>query len=300
MLKLLRRLVAGLSLSLAAASPASAATPRVPPTARPALWAVSDADTTVYLFGTIHLLPEHYQWRSSQLEQAVQGSEELVVETLVDTKDPTKIMGALTSLAFSPGLPPLADRVPPDKRGDLANAIKMSGFAPQALDKMETWAAAFLLLGNQFRNIGLKGGEGVEMGLRTSFSGAGKPIGELESNVEQLAFFDRLPEQAQRALLLGSISTPHDMSKDFAAMLAAWARGDVKAIARTFAHDLDSSPELKQALITQRNVNWSRWIEQRMTVPGSVMVAIGAGHLAGKGSVITMLEQAGYKVKRVQ
>ena len=300
MLKMLRRLVAGLSAALVAASPAAAATARVPQSARPALWAVSDADTTVYLFGTIHLLPEHYQWRSPKLERAVQGSQGLVVETIVDTKDPTKMMGALTSLAFSPGLPPLAARVPPDKRGDLANAIKASGFAPQALDRMETWAAAFLLLGNQFRNIGLKGGEGVEMGLRTSFAGAGKPIGELESNVEQLGFFDRLPESAQRALLLGSISTQQDMSKDFGGMLAAWSRGDVKAIARTFDHDLDTSPELKQALITQRNHNWSRWIEQRLATPGSVMVAVCAGHLAGKGSVISMLEKDGFKVRRLQ
>ncbi len=300
MLKMLRRLVAGFTLSLAATSPSVATTPQLPPAARPALWAVSDPDTTVYLFGTIHLLPDHYQWRSAKFEQAVQGSQGLVVETLVDTKDPTKMMGALTSLAFSPGLPPLAARVPPDKRAALADAIKASGFAPQALDRMETWAAAFLLLGNQFRNIGLKGSEGVEIGLRTSFAGAGKPIGELESNVEQLSFFDRLPEDAQRALLLGSISTPKDMSKDFGGMLAAWARGDVKAIARTFDHDLDSAPELKQALITQRNRNWSRWIAQRMTTPGSVMVAVGAGHLAGKGSVISMLEKDGFKVRRVQ
>jgi uncharacterized protein YbaP (TraB family) len=300
MLKIVRKWIAGLSVALVAASPAIAATPRVPPAARPALWSVSDADTTIYLFGTIHLLPEHYQWRSPKLEQAVRGADGLVVETIVDTKDPTKMMGALTSLAFTPGLPPLAARVPPDKRGDLADAIKMSGFAPQALDKMETWAAAFILLGNQFRNIGLKGGEGVEMGLRTSFAGAGKPIGELESNVEQLGFFDRLPESAQRELLLGSISKPKDMSKDFAGMLAAWSRGDVRAIARTFDHDLDSSPPLKQALITQRNQNWSRWIEQRLTVPGSVMVAVGAGHLAGNGSVIAMLERDGYKVRRLQ
>ena len=30
------------------------------------------------------------------------------------------------------------------------------------------------------------------------------------------------------------------------------------------------------------------------------MVAVGAGHLTGSDSVITMLEKSGYKVKRVQ
>src|SRR3954468_1070547 len=84
--------------------------------AHPALWSVADADTTIYLFGTIHLLPENYQWRTARFDQAIDSSQQLVLETIIDDKDPTKIMAAMSSLAFSPGLPPLTDRVPPAKR----------------------------------------------------------------------------------------------------------------------------------------------------------------------------------------
>jgi uncharacterized protein YbaP (TraB family) len=90
------------------------------------------------------------------------------------------------------------------------------------------------------------------------------------------------------------------MTSDFGGMLSAWARGDVDAIARSFNRDLSSSPELRDALMNRRNANWSRWIEQRMTTPGSIMIAVGAGHLAGSDSVIDMLERAGYRVRRVQ
>jgi uncharacterized protein len=83
-------------------------------------------------------------------------------------------------------------------------------------------------------------------------------------------------------------------------MLAAWTKGDVAGIARTFDRDLAGSPELEQALIQRRNANWSRWIEQRMAQPGAVMIAVGAGHLAGKDSVIAMLQRQGYRVRRVQ
>ena len=138
------------------------ATPAAAASVRPALWAVADADTTIYLFGTIHLLPQNYQWRTAKFDQAVEESQQLVLETIIDDKDPTKIMSAMSSLAFSPGLPPLAERVPPAKRAALAEAVKKSGFPPKALDSMETWAAAFILLGNQFHDMGLKGGEGVE------------------------------------------------------------------------------------------------------------------------------------------
>jgi uncharacterized protein YbaP (TraB family) len=295
----LRRACAALGLSLAlVGAPAPAKTVQA---ARPALWAVSDADTTIYLFGTIHLLPDKYQWRTPKFDQAIEGSQQLVVETIVDNKNPQKLMAALASLAFNtPDLPPLAQRVPPAKRAALAEAIKKSGYPPQALDKMETWAAAITLLGNQFKDMGLKGDEGVETVLRNTFTSEGKPIGELESNIEQLGFFDKLPESAQEQLLEGSIDDAKSVTKEFQGMLSAWVRGDVHAIAETFNHDLSDSPELRQALIRQRNANWSKWIEQRITQPGAIMIAVGAGHLAGPDSVIALLQRDGYRVRRIQ
>jgi uncharacterized protein YbaP (TraB family) len=157
-----------------------------------------------------------------------------------------------------------------------------------------------VLLKDKFQELGLKGDEGVETILRDGFTARGKPIGELETNVEQLGFFDKLPESAQRELLEGAIDQPANFSGEFGQMLAAWARGDVNAIARSFNRDLGASPDLKEALIERRNANWSRWIEQRMAQPGAIMIAVGAGHLAGKDSVIDMLRKSGYRVRRVQ
>lgn len=291
---LIGRWIAALGLALAALSPAAARAPR------PALWAVSDPDTTIYLFGTIHLLPEKYAWRTERFDQAIAGSQQLVLETIVDDKDPAKLMAALSSLAFSPGLPPLSERVPAAKRAALDAALAKSGIPRIALDRMETWAAAFMLFGNQYKDMGLKSGEGVEIVLRKRFLSDGKSIGELESNVEQLAFFDALSEKAQRDLLEGAIEQPRDMNKQFGGMLAAWARGDVAAIARSFNRDLASSPELKEALIKRRNANWSQWIEQRMATPGTLLIAVGAGHLAGSDSLIDMLRREGLKVRRIQ
>ena len=148
--------------------------------------------------------------------------------------------------------------------------------------------------------MGLKTGEGVETVLRQRFISDGKSIGELESNVEQLGFFDRLSEKAQRDLLLGAIERPRDMTKQFSGMLGAWARGDVAAVARSFNRDLANSPELKQALIRQRNLNWSHWIERRMGQPGTILIAVGAGHLAGDDSLVDMLRREGLKVRRIQ
>lgn len=293
---LIGRVAAALAM-LAFAGPAAA---RAPLHASPALWAVSDADTTIYLFGTIHLLPTDYSWRSDAFDRAVAGSQELVVETIVDAKNPTKMMSALAGLAFTKGLPPLIERVPAAKQPALAAAIKKSGFPPTALDQMETWAAAFMLLGIQFQSLDLKAGNGVETVLRSEFAGRGKTVGELETNIEQFGFFDRLSEKAQRELLEGAIEDGAAVKQEFSGMLKAWSRGDVKTIARVFNRDLADSPELADAIIAQRNVNWTKWIEARMAQPGTVMVAVGAGHLAGDGSVIDLLEKEGMAVRRLQ
>ena len=287
-------------LAALAPAPTAAQAPAALRPAEPALWVVSDHDTTVYLFGTIHLLPKGIDWQRGKLSDALVKSDELVIETIVDEKNPMQFNMALNSLAFGSTLPPLRERVDEDKRAELDAAVTAGGLPPTAYDRMETWAVAVLLLGAKFRKIGLSPEDGVEMILRKRFAESNKPIEALETMVEQLGYFDRLPEEAQRSLLEGVIVTDKDMQTDFGAMLEAWQKGDVDKIAKTFDTDLAESPPLRDALMVQRNRNWATWVEQRMARPGSVLVAVGAGHLAGTDSVQRYLETRGLEVRRVQ
>ena len=299
----LRRTAKGMLAGLLAALvpvPAAALAPAAPRPAEPALWVVSDPDTTIYLFGTIHLLPKGIDWQRGKLGEALAKSDELVIEAVVDEKNPMQFMTAMNSLAFGSALPPLRERVDKDKRAALDAAVTAGGLPPTAYDRMETWSAAVLLLGAKFRKIGLSPEDGVETILRKSFTERNKPIEALETMVEQLGYFDRLPEEAQRALLEGVIVTDKDMETDFGAMLEAWQKGDVDRIAKTFDKDLAESPPLRDGLMVQRNRNWANWVEQRMAKPGSVMVAVGAGHLAGTDSVQRYLETKGFRVRRLQ
>ena len=292
-------MLAGL-LAMLAAAPSAARAPAPPRPAEPALWVVSDPDTTIYLFGTIHLLPRGIDWQRGKLADALATSQELVIEAIVDEKNPMQFTAALNSLAFGSALPPLRERVDEDKRSALDAAVTAGGLPPTAYDRMETWSVAVLLLGAKFRKLGLSPEDGVEAILRKSFAGRNKPIGALETMVEQLGYFDRLPEEAQRDLLEGVIAPDEDMQSDFGAMLEAWQKGDVDRIAKTFDTDLAESPPLRDALMVQRNRNWASWVERRMAKPGSVMVAVGAGHLAGTDSVQRYLETRGFRVRRVQ
>ncbi|HXG80202.1 MAG TPA: TraB/GumN family protein [Sphingomicrobium sp.] len=292
-----RRFVAASAIALAACGTAPAAEPRA---AGPAMWKVADEDTTVYLFGTIHLLPRGTEWRSPAFDKVAANADTLVVETVVDETNPAAAVGELFKLAVSEGLPPISQRVPPARKADLDKAIAKSGLPPQVFDKLETWAAGFILLGIQFKELGLDPGSGVEAALRKQFKEVGKKIGELETNVEQLGYFDRLSEASQRKFLEAVLDDSGSMKDQFGGMLEAWRRGDVKEIAESFNKDLGEAPELKEALLSKRNANWAKWVKGRLDQPGTVLVAVGAGHLAGDQSVLTELEQQGVKVTRVQ
>ena len=268
--------------------------------AKPALWRVYDHDTNIYLFGTVHLLPPGTTWLTPAIDKATREAGALVVETIIDDKNPRAFAAELARLSIRPGLPPIIERVPPEKRDALRAAITKSGIPEAALNNMETWAAAFALLQLQFKELGVSGNDGVELNLRKAFAAAGKPIEQLESNSQQLGFFDGLPEAAQRELLEGAIEAPAAAKKQFDAMLAAWISGDVEAIGRTFNAEFKNSPDLKAALISRRNAHWAWWLHSRLAKPGTIFVAVGAGHLAGEDNVLEMLKKRGLKVRRVQ
>jgi uncharacterized protein len=292
-----RRLAAIFAIAATACGTAPAAEPQA---ASPAMWKVADEDTTIYLFGTIHLLPKGTEWRSPTFDKAAAGSDTLVLETVIDESNPAATIDVLFKLAMSPNLPPILDRVPADKKAALETAITKSGVPVQAYDRLETWAVAFMLLGVHFQNLGLDPNSGVEFTLKKQFKDGGKPIDQLETNAEQLGFFDRLSEDAQRKFLVTVLEEPSAMKEEFGSMLAAWTRGDVKAIADSFNSDLTDAAELKDALLIRRNANWAKWVKGRLDRPGTVMVAIGAGHLAGDQSVLSLLENQGVIVTRVQ
>ena len=297
MRKFITRGAAALAAASVVLSPLAA---RAPAAAKPALWKIADKDTTIYLFGTIHLLPKGTEWRTAKFNAAAASSSELVVETVIDEANPQSAVMAMMKLAVSPNLPPILDRVAPDKRAALAAVIARSGMPAGILDKLETWAAGMILLGVTFKDLGLDPNSGVETALKSEFKTAAKPIDQLETNSEQFGFFDTLPEAAQRKFLESVLDDPAKGRAQFAEMLGVWTRGDVKAMGESFNRELKDSPELRENLLRKRNANWNYWLQRRMQQPGTIFVAVGAGHLSGSDSVISMLEKSGYKVKRVQ
>lgn len=293
---MLRRL---LTLLLLLCLPTTVAARPASPKATPALWVVKDADTTIYLFGTIHLLPSGYDWLHGPVKTAFDASDTLVLETLFPD-DPTSIAPMTLALGFTPGLPPLSERVDAELRPRLKAAALEVRVPMEFLDSVETWLAAVTLSSAKVTSFGLDPHNGVENQLTVRAKPAGKALVGLETIDEHMRLFDGLPEADQRAFLNGTIEQWSDSKAEIEDMLRDWAKGDAEALAIEMNESIDETPQLVKVLVTDRNARWSDWITRRMAQPGTLFVAVGAGHLAGPDSVQAMLAKRGLQAERVQ
>jgi len=295
----LRKLVAAAAALLTACTATTAPVVEAPPAAAaPALWKVADDDTTIYLFGTIHALPEGVEWQTPRLREALDAADTLVLE--IANADSMETATVMAKLGRSPGLPPLLDRVPADRREVLAARIASLGLPAEALDQFETWAAALTLLAASFVKMGFSTELGADRQLLGALGDGTREVVGLETAEQQLGYFDALSEESQRELLVSVISDEASNKKEFEQMVRAWLAGDVDAIAETFNSEMTLTPELRETLLRNRNARWASWIEKRLDQPGTVLVAVGAGHLAGEDSVQVMLGGRGLQAQRVQ
>ena len=298
----LRKLLAGLVLALAPA-PAAAqaadapAVPAIPADADPALWVVRDADTTIYLFGTFHLLDSR-PWFDDQVRAAFDSSNELVLEAIIPD-DPAAALPLLARYAVDPEGRRLSERLTPEQRSALDRALGEAGIPTGTLEPYEPWFAAMTLASAAGHRLGLDGDNGPERVLLSAARERGIPVDELEGMEWQLRLFDELPEEQQLAQLAQALEDSEALGGELAPMLAAWSAGDADALGRMLDDYRTRDPLLHDIVFTRRNAAWAEWIARRMERPGTVFFAVGAGHLAGGDSVQAALAAHGIAAERL-
>jgi uncharacterized protein YbaP (TraB family) len=295
MTAMLVRLLALCGLLLLAACDKAPA-PQMPAQGGPALWQVQRGGMKGWLFGTIHVLPKGVAWETPAIRDAMGKADRLVLEAS-DLQDEQKTLGLFETMGRSPGLPPLEARVPAVEKPALEKALADGGTSSQLLSGYESWAAAMLLSAASQQGLGVSQSDGVEPVLIAAFKKAGKPIGGLETVERQFGAFDTLPEQAQTRLLVQTVHEAKGMKALYDRILKAWLKGDMEAIAKE--DEIGEQPDsvVEEAILVARNRDWVKAIEP---MKGRPFIAVGAGHLTGKGNLIAMLKAKGFTVTRVQ
>ncbi|MFB0611461.1 TraB/GumN family protein [Aurantiacibacter poecillastricola] len=278
----------------------------------PALWSLSDEDTTIYMLGTIHLLPEGFRWRNPQLDAIIDEVDELVVET-------SDAENARAMERIEPKLAKLVERrattssqLSPQARPRWRQLVRMSGIPFETADNMPVLIA---LLG--LAQPGIEGDPssyeyGVETVLELEFAESGRPIGSIEdsghvmyglsrvNDVEVIEELDsRLQEWDGKSGALYESEYAGKRGDAYWAMEHSWAQGEV-------ADDFDFNfgggkigEAFSHVLLDHRNTRWAEWLDKRLDEPGSILLAVGAGHFEGPHSLLLKLQDRGLEAERI-
>ncbi|OOG54469.1 TraB/GumN family protein [Rhodanobacter sp. C03] len=266
--------------------------------AEPALWVVKSAQTTIYLFGTVHLLPNDTDWHYPALDKALAASDSLTIEL---TDDDAVTMQALVLQYGLDSAHPLSDKLSAAENATLAQAAQTAGIpgGVQTLEIMRPWLAALTLAVTPLLKAGLDPAHGVDKLLKAQMQQAGKPVNGLETSEQQIRFLADLPPDVELSFLR---STLHDIDKgpaELTKLISAWKNGDTATIARIEDEDVrQQTPALYKRLLVQRNQTWAGKIAGMLQQPGTVFIAVGAGHLAGPDSVQAQLQKLGIEAVR--
>ena len=265
----------------------------------PALWKVSDEDTTIYLFGTVHVLPKDKVWLSPTIDSALDSSDSLVTE-IVMTPDMTSTMQALVmQIGTLPEGETLRGKLDEQELAAYDAAMTKLGLPVAAFDRYEPWMATLNLSMLPLLQQGYSPEAGVEKVLEGEADTALSREG-LETIEYQLGIFDNLPEDAQIDYLIETAGMIDEIKPMLDLMVEEWLEGDADALAALMNEGMAETPILAEKLLYERNANWSEWIDARRDEPGTIFIAVGAGHLAGTKSVQDLLEQRDIQVVRVQ
>lgn len=271
----------------------AAATP-----AGPAMWKVADEDTTIYLFGTVHALPNDLEWLRSDISAALASSDTLVTEILPEEMNSASSQMMIASKAMLPPDQSLRAMLSEEDRSAYEAALGLLGMPPGTFDRFEPWFAGVTLAVLPLMKEGYNPESGVEKIIDTQ-AGSEKPRAALETLDQQMSLFDDLPQEAQVEFLMSSARDPLAIVNLMDQMVEEWMDGDADALAALMNNGL-TNPALAAALLYDRNARWAEWIDSRMDEPGAVFIAVGAGHLAGEKSVQDYLEDRGISVSRVR
>ena len=263
----------------------------------PALWKVADEDTTIYLFGTVHVLPKGLEWYDATIDKALTGSDTIVTEIPMDAGSDAQMQEMTMKLGMLPAGTTLRSVLNAEQTAAYTEAMGKIGIPVEAFDPLKPWMAGLTFTVLPLMQQGYSPETGVEKVLLSKVPG--KQTGALETIEFQLGIFNGMDQEAQIKFMLEAAAGMGEAAPVLDRMVAEWVKGDADSLAAVMNEGM-TDPAVAEALLYSRNANWAEWIDARLDQPGSVFIAVGAGHLAGARSVQDYLAQKGITVSRVK
>lgn len=276
----------------------------------PAMWRLSDEDTTITIFGTFHVLPEGFRWRTPLFDRVAGEAQEVVFESRDDQDDaeakltPEALRFMTLMLRYRPS-EPLSARLSEPNRPKLKRMLQLAGLSADQIEYAPPMIAMFAIAEATAEAEGSLRDFGVETVIEAEFKASGRPISAIEDPIQVMENLFGIDE----AQLIAMIDEGFD-GWDGCALVEPgatdwetehnWAQGKLgdEAIAEMLEDPFGRA--FYQVLLVDRNRAWTEWLAERMARPGNLLLAVGAGHMEGPDSVILMLQEKGFKIERIQ
>ena len=294
-------------IALADDSRAAAVTAAKPPV--PLLWKVSDADNSVYLLGSFHVLKPTDYPLSRDVDSALADAESLVFEMPPEEMSSPALGMQMGQAALRGDGTQLNSELPASTIALLdgwlaANAAELqkAGMTPQVLQMFEPWFVGLMISITEMTKQGLDPKLGLDAHLAAEAAAAGKPTSGLETGAQQIAFLDGMGRKEQLQFLAEALSESKDAKQETAKLHAAWRNGEANVLWQDMAVQMKKEyPDLYQRINVARNDAWVPKIEKRLVESSSddTLVVVGALHLLGTDGVVEKLRARGYTVERV-
>lgn len=295
-------LAAGVTAAHAADAPAKA-----PPV--PLLWKVSDADNSLYLLGSFHMLRPGDYPLSADVDAAFADAEALVFEMPPEEMASPTLGVQMAQAALRADGTRLSSDLRPEtaKKFDAwlaANdaALNEAKLPPQMLQLFEPWFVGLMISIVEAGKQGMDPKLGLDTNLAEKARHANKPTSGFETGAQQIAFLDGMGREEQVQMLEESLEEAGEGPKGLQKLHAAWRAGDADLLWNEMASEMRAEyPALYRRINVERNDAWLPKLEQRLREGGSddTLVVVGALHLLGGDGVVEKLRAKGFKVERV-
>ena len=263
------------------------------------MWVAEGTGNRVYLLGSIHLLREQDHPLPRIIGDAYEDAETLYMELDMDDLDPLATQATINRLGMLEEGISLREVMGDELYARAAAAASELDIPLEMLDRIEPWYAAITVEQLVLTRLGFNTAYGVEMHLLRKASGDGKEILGFETLEQQLGYLDGLSLEAQRTLLMQTLTEGATIREIMDDLILAWRSGDIDYLEQTLLDDLSGYPELYDTIVADRNRLWVDTIDDLLDDGEDYLVIVGALHLVGEDGLPRLLEQRGIRITQM-
>ncbi len=264
------------------------------------LWKISGngLERPSYLFGTIHMLCADDALLSDNMKKAIRSCDEVYFE--VDIDNIIEMVLAMNKMKMK-GDTTLHDLLSETDYEKVKNYFEKKG-SLLPFSMLETFKPILAASTIEQSSLPCDKTAMMEQVIMEEAKQHNKKIRGLETMAYQAGVLDSIPYKLQAQELVNYIDSANkgaEEDKVLKKMFKAYKDQDLKKLEELMVETDAGMASFTDILLYHRNTNWVNKLKKIMTT-GSLLIAVGAGHLPGEKGVIELLRIEGYSVTPVE